>query len=60
MPRVPEFYSVNEYKKPNDEQVHHNNGKCGAGKSIPLHERLSGTGGYRLCKDCAELNRNGE
>ena len=55
MAKVTEFYSVNEAKKPEDKRVHHNNSSCGPGKEIPQHERRSGTGGYRLCKDCKEL-----
>jgi hypothetical protein len=46
-----EFHSVNEAKKPKDEQVYHNS-ECGPAKEIPKHERKPGTGGYRLCKDC--------
>ena len=59
MPRVQEFYSVNEAKKPPANRVHHNNSACPPGRDIPQHERRSGTGGYRLCHDCVELNRQG-
>jgi hypothetical protein len=57
MSSVPAFYSINEAKKPAANQVHHNNSACGPGREIPLHERRSGTGNYRLCYDCTKLNR---
>jgi hypothetical protein len=56
MAKVSPFYSVNEVKKLANERVHHNNDACAPGRDIPLGERLSGTGGYKLCKRCAELN----
>jgi hypothetical protein len=59
MPSTPVFYSVNETKKPADKRVHHNNSACVPGRDIPQHERRPGTGGYRLCHDCAELNKKG-
>jgi hypothetical protein len=59
MSRVPEFYSINEANKPVDQRVHHNNSACPPGRDIPARERHSGTNGYRLCNDCAELNRQG-
>ena len=59
MPRVPEFYSVNEEKKSPAHRVHHNNSACPPGRDIPQHERRQGTGNYRLCEDCDRLNRQG-
>jgi hypothetical protein len=59
MARVPNFYSVNEAKKPPRNQVHHNNDRCPPGRDIPAWERKPGTGGYRLCEDCDRLNREG-
>jgi hypothetical protein len=58
--KVPEFYSVNEVKKEAPYRVHHNNGACPPGRDIPSWERRLGTGGYRLCDDCARLNREGK
>ena len=58
MPYTREFYSVNEASKPAEKRVHHNNSLCPAGRDIPQHERRYGSP-YRLCKDCAELNRLG-
>jgi hypothetical protein len=52
MPRVKEYYSVNEASKPANKRVYHDNDQCRAGREIPLNERRSGTSGYRLCKDC--------
>ncbi len=59
MPKVPEFYSVNEATKPSANRVHHNNSACPPGRDIPQHERRQGTGNYRLCDDCDRLNRQG-
>ena len=55
MSKVAEFYSVNEVKKPEDKRVHHNDSSCPPGRDIPPNERQPGTGGYRLCDDCARL-----
>jgi hypothetical protein len=54
--RIPNFYSVNEFKKPPDQRPHHNNDRCGPGKEIPQLDRRVGTCGYRLCEDCRKLN----
>ena len=57
MPSIPAFYSVNEAKKiPPESRVHHNNSVCPPGRDIPQNERRQGTGGYRLCQDCQQLN----
>lgn len=37
--------------------VHHNNRKCTTGNNIETLNLRQGTGGKRLCKDCADLNR---
>jgi len=60
MPRVPNFHSINEAKKPPANRVHHNNSACPPGRDIPQHERRDGDGGYRLCDDCQRLNRDGK
>src|ERR1022692_332147 len=57
MPRVAAFHSVNEKKKPPERRVHHNNGGCPSGSEIPRNERVSGSGGYRLCMHCKNLNK---
>lgn len=59
MTTVAAFYSINEASKPAEKRVHHNNNACPPGRDIPQHERRSGTGGYRLCNDCENLNRQG-
>jgi len=56
MPRIAAFHSVNETKKSIDKRVHHNNSDCPSGYDIPKRERLPGTGSYRLCKHCKNLN----
>jgi hypothetical protein len=53
MPLVPPFHSVKEEK-------HHNNSRCGPGSEIPAHNRVAGTGGKPLCKDCKQLNDEGK
>jgi hypothetical protein len=40
-------------------RVHHNNSSCPDGRGVTPGERLVGTGGHRLCEDCASLNRRG-
>jgi hypothetical protein len=60
MPKVAEFYSINEASKPTATRVHHNNNACPPGRDIPLNERRPGTGGYRLCRDCQERNNQGK
>jgi hypothetical protein len=57
MSLVSPFYSVNEALKPVEDRVYHNNSACGPGREIKPEDRRPGTNGYRLCKDCAELNR---
>lgn len=59
MPATSAFYSVNEVKKPLQNRVYHDNSACPPGRDIPSWERRSGTGGYRLCEDCAHLDRQG-
>ena len=59
MPKVPDFYSVNEHKKPLEKRVYHDNSACAPGRDIPAHERLSGKGGYRHCDDCKRESNRG-
>jgi hypothetical protein len=59
MPNVPGFYSIGEGNKPIPRRVYHNNSACPAGREIEEDERRKGTGNYRLCDDCAQLNRQG-
>jgi hypothetical protein len=42
------------------EPHYHNNNKCGPGKEIPASNRVAGTGGKKLCKDCDKLNKEGK
>jgi hypothetical protein len=59
VPQAAPFHSLNEARKPPERRVFHNNGACGPGRDTPYRERISGTGGYRLCDDCHRLNRLG-
>jgi hypothetical protein len=59
MTLVPAFHSINEGQKPPARRVYHNNDACPPGRDIPLKERLTGTGSYRLCEDCNKLNAQG-
>lgn len=35
--------------------VYHNDSRCTVGDNIESYNRVSGTGGHRLCKQCANL-----
>jgi hypothetical protein len=60
MPITSPFYSVNEAAKPAVHRVHHNNSACPPGRDIKAaKEDRPGTGGYRLCYDCDQLNKQG-
>ena len=59
MPKVSPFFSINEQDKPVNRRVHHNNTAGPPGRDIPSHERRQGTGNYRLCEDCNNLNAQG-
>ena len=59
MPQTAAFYSINEIQKPLTLRVHHNNSSCPPGRDIPTWERKPGTGNYRLCDDCINLNNQG-
>lgn len=59
MPPTADFYSINEATKPQSERVYHNNSACPSGRDIPQNERRPGRNNYRLCHNCAELNRQG-
>lgn len=47
--RVPAYHSSN----PSDPDVHHVYNDCPTGRQIPVGNRQSGTGGYRMCKHCS-------
>jgi len=51
MARVPAYHSSNL----SDPDVYHDHDDCPTGKQIPSRNRVSGTGGYRKCKDCNRL-----
>jgi hypothetical protein len=53
------FFSINEVLKPYLNRVHHNNTACAPGRDIPEWERRPGTGGYRVCDRCTDLNKQG-
>lgn len=59
MPKVPDFYSINEVNKPANDRVYHNNGACAPGRDIPQNERRPGQGNYRLCRVCTEEANKG-
>jgi len=54
MPQVAPFH------RERNKEEYHNNSRCGPGSEIPVHERVPGTGGKRLCKHCADLTAKGE
>jgi hypothetical protein len=59
MPKVQDFYSINENKKPIEKRVYHDNSACAPGRDIPINERLSGKGGYRHCDVCTDETNKG-
>jgi hypothetical protein len=59
VPRIADFYSINEVLKPQQHRVYHNNSACPPGRDIPPNERRSGSNAYRLCRDCSRLNGEG-
>ena len=59
MPKMAQFHSINEAAKPAANRVHHDNTTCVPGRDIPKNERRPGTGGYRLCDKCEDLNKQG-
>ena len=59
MAKVAEFYSINEVKKAPADRVYHNNSTCPPGRDIKAAKTdRPGPNSYRLCKDCAERNRD--
>lgn len=57
MAKVPSYYSTLQAKKPDaSHRIYHNNDRCFPGRGIPLHERVTGDAGYRLCVECARLD----
>jgi len=58
MAKEPDFYSVNEDKKPAANRRYHNNTLCAPGKDIKVEkENRPGTNGYKLCEHCEGYNR---
>lgn len=64
MPKVPDFYSINEAKKLASERRYHNNGACTPGIDVPKSEQRPGKGPgtevYKLCGDCVKANTEGK
>jgi hypothetical protein len=56
MPKTSPWHSNEKMDKP----VHHNNTACTKGKNIETKNRVSWSGGYPLCEDCADLNKQGK
>ena len=56
MATVPDFYSVNEAKKPAADRRYHDNDKCGPGGQIKKEDRQNGQNGYSRCEDCIKLD----
>lgn len=56
MPKMAEFHSIYEASKPTGNRVYHDNSACAPGRGIPPDELRAGSGGYRLCRECQQLN----
>jgi hypothetical protein len=56
MPKIPAFFSTYEISKPPRVRVHHCNDDCPLCRAIPERERIFGTGGYPVCRECERLN----
>jgi hypothetical protein len=54
MPKVPAFHSKLKTG------VYHDNSKCTVGDNIEPYNKVSGTGGYRLCDQCKDFNAQGK
>ena len=52
MANVSLYHSSN----PTDPDVYHDHDDCPSGQQIPAHNRLSGTGGYRRCRHCIDID----
>ncbi len=50
MPQTSPYHSTKQ-------DVYHNNTNCNTGNNIEREDLRSGTGGKRLCQECARLNR---
>jgi hypothetical protein len=59
MPKVPNFYSMNELLKPVIDRVYHNNEACAPGREISATDRREDSTIYSLCGDCVLLNTQG-
>lgn len=53
MPKKAPWHSIKQ-------SVHHNNTNCNTGNNIERENLRDGTGGKPLCKECADLNRDGK
>ena len=51
MAKTAPYHSSN----PTDPDVYHDHDNCPTGRQIPSHNRRSGTGGQRRCKQCQQL-----
>ena len=61
MPKCLDFHSIREKDKPAEKRVYHNNSTCPPGIDIKANgDNKDGTGGYRLCEDCEQRNKQGK
>ena len=47
---------VNPFHSKLQTEVHHNQTGCTVGDNIESYNKVSGTGGYRLCSQCANIS----
>ncbi|MFW7413473.1 hypothetical protein [Demequina sp. SO4-18] len=46
----------NHSSNPTDPDVYHDHNDCVSGAQIPASNKVSGTGGYRKCDHCKDLD----
>lgn len=55
MARVAPYHTSSMEYPPEHRNVHHNHDNCKDGKRILAKDRVQGTGGKPLCKECQRL-----
>jgi hypothetical protein len=51
---------VKDFHSKLETDVYHNNNQCTVGNNIETSNKVSGTGGKRLCSQCKDFNAQGK